>query len=265
MSITGVWVYLGRGGITRSRATELRSAGVRGVIVCTEAVDGWRATTRQAAAWGAVCAAARLDVAAYAFPGVARVDAASDIAAGLLRVLREAGGHIPIADVEAPYRARPSQLVRLLDAITDDATDEERRHLGVTTLGLPSKPGRWPWADLLAWMRAHPSSWLGWQCYERAGVEVRVDAGIAELRAALASPLDGSRDVGRVVPHVATYERDTQTREGQDGPARLVADLDRACLDGGALAVSGVGLWSAASLDDAELSALRGWIRRAGW
>ena len=68
------------------------------------------------------------------------------------------------------------------------------------------------------------------------------------------------------MPHLATYPRRTVTAEGLDGPARLVADLDRACLGADRRpCVPGVVLWSDASLGDDELAALKAWTARAGW
>jgi hypothetical protein len=58
----------------------------------------------------------------------------------------------------------------------------------------------------------------------------------------------------RVVPCVASYPRRTATREGVDGAARLRADLERT---GSRSAY----VWSAASLDDAELDVLHAWAK----
>jgi hypothetical protein len=253
----GLHVYTGRGGVSRSRARDLRAAGVRGVILCAEAVDGWTASVEQARGWGVACAAAGLDAGAYAFPGTARTAAPGVVAAGLVAVCQASDGLTAVADVEAPYRGRPAALTALLDAVAAQAATA-----GVgaasTTLGLPSDRGtRWPWPALLAWHRQHPETWLGWQCYERARADRLVDAGIAELQAAIGP---------RVVPHLATYPRRTATAEGLDGPRRLVADLDRACLGAdGRPCVPGVVLWSDASIGDDELAAIKAWTARAGW
>lgn len=260
---TGMHVYTGRGGIGRTRARELRAAGVRGVVLCAEAVDGWTATAANAERWGEAAAAGGLETAVYAFPGLPRTVEPVRVAEHLVRIARGCGARTVVADVEAPYRGQGKRLVALLDAI-DEARSEELAldPVGVTTLGLPSDPGtRWPWTALLEWMRARPATWLGWQCYERARADRLVDGGIAELRAAL-----GADGASRVVPHLATYPRRTTTAEGLDGPARLVADLDRACLGAdGRPCVPGVVLWSDASLGDDELRALMAWIRRVGW
>lgn len=258
----GVHVYTGRGGIGRTRARELRAAGVRGVVLCAEAVDGWQASDANAERWGAAAASAGLDVAVYAFPGLPRTVEPQRVAEHLVRIARGVGAQTVVADVEAPYRGQGKRLVALLDAIEGERTEELALDpIGITTLGLPNDRGtRWPWPALLAWMHEHPETWLGWQCYERARADRLVDAGIAELRAALP---DGA---SRVVPHLATYPRRTVTAEGLDGPARLVADLDRACLGADRRpCVPGVVLWSDASLGDDELAALKAWIARAGW
>lgn len=260
----GIHVYTGRGGVSRSRARELRAAGVRGVILCAEAVDGWTATDAQARGWGAACSAAGLEARAYAFPGTARIHAPVAVAVGLVAVTQAAEGLTAVADVEAPYRGRPGPLSRLLDEVSARAS---AAGVGAasTTLGLPSDGGRWPWAALLAWHRAHPETWLGWQCYERARSDRLVDGGIAELRAALTDAAHGVSGTERVVPHLATYPRRTVTPEGLDGPRRLLADLDRACLVDGRPTVPGVVLWSDASLGDDELDAIRSWAARVGW
>lgn len=292
---TGMHVYTGRGGIGRTRARELRAAGIRGVVLCAEAVDGWTATDANAARWGEAAAAGGLETAVYAFPGLPRTVEPVHVAEHLVRIARGCGARTVVADVEAPYRGQGKRLVALLDAIdearpyvgpdlaaalanplafqgmlpgpgsTRGATTSEELALdtiGITTLGLPSDPGtRWPWPALLEWMRSHTETWLGWQCYERARADRLVDGGIAELRAAL-----GADGAARVVPHLATYPRRTTTAEGLDGPARLLADLDRACLGAdGRPCVPGVVLWSDASLGDDELQALRAWTARAGW
>lgn len=262
----GLHVYTGRGGLSRSRARELRAAGVRGVILCAEAVDGWTASTEQARGWGAACGAAGLEARAYAFPGADRAKRPADVAAGLVAVTLAADGLTAVADVEAPYRGRPTLLDGLLSSLW---TRCAAHGIGAasTTLGLPSDRGtRWPWPGLLAWHRQHPETWLGWQCYERARADRLVDGGIAELRAALTDAACGVSGTERVVPHLATYPRRTATAEGLDGPARLVADLDRACLGAdGRPCVPGVVLWSDASLGDDELAAIKAWTARAGW
>lgn len=264
----GVHVYTGRGGIGRTRARDLRAAGVRGVILCAEAVDGWTASDANAERWGAAAADAGLDVAVYAFPGLPRTVEPQRVAEHLVRIARGVGARTVVADVEAPYRGQGKRLVALLDAIEGERTEELALDpIGITTLGLPSDRGtRWPWPALLAWHREHPETWLGWQCYERARVDRLVDGGIAELRACLTDAAHGVSGTERVVPHLATYPRRTVTPEGLDGPARLVADLDRACLGAdGRPCVPGVVLWSDASLGDDELQALRAWTARAGW
>lgn len=267
MTPTGLHVYTGRGGVSRSRARELRAAGVRGVILCAEAVDGWVASSGQAEGWGRACDEAGLVASVYAFPGVARTIEPQRVAAGLVATARSAGARTVVADVEAPYRGQPKRLVALLDAIDDERVEELALDpIGVTTLGLPSDAeSRWPWGALLAWMQGHPETWLGWQCYERARSDRLVDGGIAELRAALTDATRGVSGTERVVPHLATYPRRTVSAEGLDGPARLIADLDRACLVGGRPTVPGAVLWSDASLGDDELAALTAWVRRVGW
>lgn len=247
MSTRGLHVYLGRGGVTASRARELRGAGVRGLVLCAEAVDGWIAPSSRAAEWGAICRGEGLEARAYAFPGLPRARVPRAVAGDLLRVVRASGARGPIPDVEAPYQRRPQLLEALLDAVWDLATPEERRAMGVTTLGLPSAPGAWPWPTAVAWLRAHPDVELWWQCYERARLDARVDAGVRELVMALGP---------RIVPHVRAYRTTA---------ADLVADLDRACSRDGRVDAEAAAIWSAESLERDELTALRAWVDRMGW
>lgn len=247
MTTKGLHVYLGRGGITASRARTLRAHGVRGVVVCAEAVDGWIAPTVRATEWGRAARGEGLEVRAFSFPGVPRTRVPRAVAGDLLRVLRAAGGVGPIPDVEAPYARRGELLRLLLDAVHELATPEERRQMGVTTLGLPSAPGAWPWPTLIAWMREHPECELWWQCYQRAREDRRVDTGVRELVSAIGP---------RIVPHVRAYET---------AAPDLVADLDRACSRDGRVDVEAAAIWSDASLERDELQALRGWTQRMGW
>lgn len=247
MTTTGLHVYLGRGGITGSRARLLRAHGVRGVIACAEAVDGWICSSARAAELGAIARDEGLELRAFSFPGLARARVPRAVAGDLLRVVRASGARGPIPDVEAPYRQRPQLLEALLEAVWELATPEERRAMGVTTLGLPSAPGSWPWPTLVAWMRAHPDVELWWQCYERARLDARVDAGMRELVATLGP---------RVVPHVRAYETTADD---------ITGDLERACRRDGRLDVTGAAIWSDASLGDDELRALKAWSEAAGW
>lgn len=261
----GLGVYCGRGGVSASRARELRAAGIRHVVLCAEAVDGWRAGPAQLSAQASAVRSAGLVPHVYAFPGLSRARQPRAVAADLLGAVRRAGGVCPVPDLEAPYRGRPALLRALLDALVELGTRDERERILVTTLGLPSDRGtRWPWPELHAWLAAARAATgctlgaIGWQCYERAADAPRVRAGVDEL----------ARTWGRArtLPHVATYRRTSERPEGQDGAARLVADLDRACLGpDGRPDVPGAWLWSAASLDDDELDALRAWAERHGW
>lgn len=261
----GLGVYVGRGGVSTSRAQELRRAGIRHLALCSEAEGGWRASGGQLAAWGSSCSSAGLTPHVYAFPGLPRARTPRAVAETLLGGLRRAGGVCPVPDLEAAYRGRPALLVALLDELVKLAAPAELEALLITTFGLPSDHGtRWPWAALHAQVRALraglglPIGSIGWQCYERAAELARVRAGIAELAQVW------GRD--RVVVHVGAYERRTETAEGQDGARRIVADLDRACRDArGRVDVPGAWIWSAASLDDRELEALAVWTRVVGW
>ena len=261
----GLGVYVGRGGVSTSRAHELRHAGIRHLSLCSEAESGWLASPAQLAAWGSSCAAAGLLPHVYAFPGLPRARTPRAVAETLLGGLRRAGGRCPIPDLEAPYRGRPALLTALLEELEHLATPAELEALMVTTFGLPSDRGtRWPWLVLRERVRrarrrlGRPVMSIGWQCYERAADEDRVRPGIAELAQVW--------DRDRVIVHVGAYERRTETEEGQDGARRIVADLDRACRDErGAVDVPGAWIWSAASLDDRELEALRVWASVVGW
>jgi hypothetical protein len=261
----GLGVYLGRGGVTPARARELARARVRHVVLCAEAVSGWLAAPSQLAEWGRVVRGEGMVPHVYAFPGLSRAREPRRVAAWLVGSLRLAGGVCPVPDLEAPYQRRPALLVALLDALAELATPGELEAVLVTTLGLPSDPGTsWPWPELAAWVArtrartGRPVGSIGWQCYERAGIRPRVRAGLDELA--------GTWGRARVVPHLAGYERRTATLEGRDGPARLRADLERACLDAaGACDVPGVWIWSAASLERAEVAILRAWAERHGW
>lgn len=259
MTLRGVHVFTGRGGLTAGRAADLRAAHVRGVLVPSEAVDGWQATLAQAERWGRVCAGAGIAANAYAFPGLARTKDPRAVAQHLVDVVRALGGSVPMADVEGSYRRQPHRLVDLLDAIEELRGDLSPT--AITTLGLPSEGGTWPWDALMVWMRDHPETWLAWQCYQRAG-SGKARVGLSELGVHLRGAL-------RVLPCVATYAREKATKEGIDGAARLVADLTRACLDdAGKPLVPGVILWSLASLEDDELAALEAWTSAAdarGW
>jgi hypothetical protein len=254
----GLGVYVGRGGVSTARAQELRRAGVRHVCLCAEAESGWLASASQLAAWGSSCGAAGLVPHVYAFPGLPRARQPRAVAETLLGAARRSGAVCPVADLEGHYRGRPQLLRAVLDELVRLATPAERLALAITTFGLPSDRGRWPWPELAAWRRSARTGWIGWQCYERAADAPRVRAGIAELAQVWGR--------ARVIPHVGAYERRTETEEGQDGARRIVADLDRACRDEqGRCDVAGAWVWSAASLDDRELEALRIWTRVVGW
>lgn len=247
MTTTGLHVYLGRSGITASRARLLERAGVRGVVACAEAVDGWVAPSERAREWGRIARGEGLELRIYSFPGLARARVPRAVAGDLLRVCRASEALGPIPDVEAPYARRGALLVALLDAVWELATPSERVAMGITTLGLPSAPGAWPWPSLITWLLAHAGVELWWQCYLRAREDRRVDAGMRELVGLLGE---------RVVPHIRAYETT---------PEDLVADLDRACARDGRVDVTAAAIWSDASLEAAELAALRGWTQRLVW
>ena len=260
MTINGLGVYLGRGGLTSSRAREYARAGIRRVLLCAEAVSGdFFAPVALSTKWGEVSKAAGLEVAAYTFPGLARTKSPEAVIEQLFRVLRAANGKIPVLDVEAPYDGPngPARFRALADAAWRVATPEERSRLVITTLGSPSRPGRVPWGAIVSWAREHPGVSIGLQVYETAASDLRVDARISEVRAAIGSDL--------VFPCVATYERDGDpNREGRDGPKRLLADLDRSCFVNGR-PVTACDLWSGASLDAAELAVLPSYVQNMGW
>ena len=246
----GVHVFTGRGGVTPKRAKQLAAHGVAGVVLCAESVDGkWRATVGQAERWGDACASAGLMASVYSFPGLARIDEPREVAEHAARITRAAGGRVTRADVEAPFHGRPERLAAMLSAFVDACSEELALDVSVTTLGLPLSPGRFPWPALTRWLLARPEVLLAWQCYERASRrpdDSRVAAaGLAGLRATLGP---------RVLPCVASYPRRTATREGLDGAARLRADLERT-------GARDVFVWSAASLDDAELDVLAAWAK----
>lgn len=248
----GLGVYLQRGGLARRTARRLRLAGVRHVALCAEAVSGWRATGAQLSSWAADARAEGLTVHVYSFPGSDAVQQPADVAAHLTASSLLVRASTAILDAEAPYQRRGPALRATLDACVAGSGGIP---VAVTTLGAQSDRGtRWPWATLADWSRTHDAGWLGWQCYERAASS-RARAGIAEH----------ARTWGRarVLPHVALYERRTETVEGQDGGERLEADLRRVCLDErGDVDVPGVWLWSVTSLDDDEVTVLRRWSER---
>lgn len=261
-AINGLGVYLGRGGLTESRAREYAGAGIRRVLVCAEAVSGdFLASKELATSWGKRSRAAGLEVSAYTFPGAARAKRPEAVIDHLFMVLRAAGGTSPVLDVEAPYGGPngAALFTRLADLAWERATPEERARLVITTLGSPSRPGRVPWRALVAWVRAHPGVSVGLQVYQTAGENEKVDARILEVQNAIGSEL--------VFPCVATYERDADpNREGRDGPRRMLADLERACfVPFGSGRVSACDLWSGASLDASELAALPAFVTRIGW
>lgn len=272
----GFGMYAGRSGLSNARARQLARHHVRHVGVCVEAVDGWLATPKQLSELAAVCRDNGLVPHPYSFPGLTRARQPEAVARMLIGSLRELGGVCPIPDLEAPYRGQPELLVALLDAIAAIATDDELEAMMVTTFGLPSdREERWPWDELHTWVTsrrerlAHQSSlqmrWLvgsmGWQCYIRAGSVGRVRSGIAELAQ--------TWDRARVIPHIATFRRRSETSpplEGFDGGRRLLGDLQRACLDdSGVCDVPGVWLWWAASTAREELLVIRDFAERVGW
>ena len=247
---TGIHVFTGRGGVTTKRAKQLAAHGVAGVVLCAESVDGkWLATVDQAERWGDACASAGLVASVYSFPGLARIDEPRAVAEHAARITRAAGGRVCMADVEAPFHGRPERLEAMLSAFVDACSEELALDVAVTTLGLPLSPGRFQWSVLMHWLKARPDVMLAWQCYERASRSPddsrSAAAGLSTLRAAFGP---------RVVPCVASYPRRTATREGLDGAARLRADLERT---GSRSAY----VWSAASLDDAELDVLAAWAK----
>jgi hypothetical protein len=245
---TGIHVFTGRGGITPKRAKQLTAHGVAGVVLCAEAVDGWLATVDQAERWGDACASAGLAAGVYTFPGRTRTASPLEVTGQAIMTARACGARVVMADVEAPFHGLPERLTEFLDALTFSCTDEPLE-VAVTTLGLPLSPGRFPWSALVHWLKAHPDVMLAWQCYERASRSPDdsrgTAAGLSTLRAAFGP---------RVVPCVASYPRRTATREGVDGAARLRADLERT-------GSRSVYVWSAASLDDAELDMLAAWAK----
>lgn len=262
----GIGMYAGRGGITGARAAQLvRLGGVRHLGLCAEAVDGWRATPGQLREWGSVCRGEGLTPHVYGFPGLERARQPRLVATWLLTALRLAGGVCPIPDLEAAYRGRPQLLEALFDALIELCTDAELEALMITTFGLPSDhKTTWPWAALAAGIArararaGRPAGAIGWQCYERAADDDVVSAGIAELATTWGRE--------RVVPHLASYRRRSETVEGSDGGERLEADLERACLDkAGKVEVAGAWIWWALSTSRDELRVLRAFAQRVGW
>lgn len=262
----GIGMYAGRAGISGARAQQLYKRGrVRHVALCAEAVDGWVAKPDDLREWGAVCRGEGLTPHVYVFPNLERARQPRLVATWLLTALRFAGGVCPIPDLEAAYRGRPQLLDALVDALLELASQEELAALLVTTFGLPSDRGtKWPWdalARAVARVRARAgeaSAAIGWQCYERASNDAKVSTGIAELATVW------GRD--RVVPHLATYRRRSETAEGSDGGERLEADLERTCLDDdGKLEVAGVWAWWVLSTSRDELAVLSRFAQRVGW
>lgn len=257
MTPRGLGIYCGRvasvaSAVSTGRLIErLRRARARHVALCTEGTDGWRPTREQLAPVAERLASADLAVHVFSLPGEARARLGARVAHDVLELVRG----LPISsiqlDAEEAYRGRPAELDAAVDALIDGVT--EATAIGITSYGLPSEGGAFPWASILG------RGYLVWQAYERAGKATRARRGLDELRQSW------GRDV---VPAVAAYQRRTSPAgEHADGAARLRADLERACRDPatGRVDVVGAWVWSDGSLDARELDELGAWVQAAGW
>lgn len=252
---SGFGVYLSRA--TREwkpqeaidHAERVKRSRITHVALCVEATDGWTATPRKLRSVASVYREiGGVAVSVYALPGSERVKTPTRVTAGLLDAAHEIEAWSAILDAEEAFRGHRVELTHARDSLTLGAT--EALSLGVTTYGLPSVGGSYPWEAISGW------GWLGWQCYETSASRRKVRAGLAELRARW------SRSC--VVPHLASYARRTAVEgEPLDGADRLAGDLRRTCLDdSGACDVSSVWIWQDATLDHEECAVLAEWAQR---
>lgn len=253
----GLGVYCERGdSVASPRSTavlieRLGRAGAKHVGLCAEASDGWRPKRAPFARVVEQLTTAGLQVHPYALPGSHRAKLGARVTEELLTLTQG----LPIAgrilDAEEPYNGLEEQLAAAWGTLIDGST--ERTMVGVTLYGLPGPRSRFPWKAILG------RGWCGWQAYLRSADAERVRSGLEVLR---------SHWGEAVIPHVASYTRKGAPVAGEldDGPARLIADLRRACRDeGGAVDVPGAWIWAEGSLDGRELDALGSWVRAVGW
>jgi len=254
----GLGIYCERGdsvagAAATSRLVErLQRAGAKHVGLCAEASDGWRPRRAAFARVVEQLVGAGLDVHAYALPGHDRAKLGARVTEELLTLSQRLPLRGYILDAEEPYRGLHDELVAAWSTLVDGAT--EATMVGLTTYGLPTERGAFPWKAIVG------RGWLGWQAYLRAAKAARVRAGLEVLR--------GLWDDASVVPHLASYERKGAPVAGEldDGPGRLVSDLDRACRDDeGRIDVLGAWVWAEGSLSSRELDALGNWVSAAGW
>lgn len=236
---------------TAKLVERLRRARARHVGLCVEAIDGWRPPRAALAPVVQRLASAQVSVHVYILPGRDRARLGARPVHEALTLCQG----LPIAgyilDAEESYRGLLDALRAARAALVDGAT--EATSVGITTYGLPTEAGDFPWAAIIG------HGWLGWQAYERAASAKKVRRGLEVLREASGS--------SAVIPHVASYTRKAiPTGELADGAQRLLADLRRACRDDqGRVDVPGAWVWSEGSLDGAELDALASWVAAAGW
>lgn len=254
----GLGIYCGRvtsvgSAFSTGRLIErLQRARARHVGLCVEATDGWRPKRSQIATVVEGLASAGIQVHAYALPGRDRARRGRQVADELLTLTQG----LPLAgyqlDAEEAYRGLPEELEACAAALIDGAT--ERTTVGITTYGLPSEGGSFPWPSIVG------LGYLVWQAYERSSRSTKVRAGVDELRESWGAG---------VLPAVASYDRKSiPAGELNDGPARLLADLRRACTSpaSGKVDVPGAWVWSDGSLEHRELDALGDWVlAAAGW
>ena len=252
----GLGVYLSRvtrewnSGEATKHAARAKRARIRHVALCAEALDGWRADHGVLVRAAEVYADAGAEVWVYSLPGKERLAmGGQDVPDALADAGIACAARGWILDAEESYRGRGPQLLGHRERLTERAS--ERVSLGVTCYGSLADKG-FPWAAIAGW------GWLGYQLYLTAVSRQRVRLRLAEAR---------NRWGGDVVPHLATYPRkQAPSPEGLDGPARLLGDLSRTCLDDdGVCDVPGVWLWQDATLDGAECDALAQWAERVGW
>jgi hypothetical protein len=252
----GLGLYLGRvvrewdASAAKKHAERARAARIRHIALCAEALDGWRADHGVLVRAADVYRDAGCQVWTYSLPGEKRLTTpGEDVADALADAGIACAARGWILDAEESYRGRGPQLLGHRERLTERAS--ERVSLGVTAYGAMSDRG-FPWPAISGW------GWLGYQLYLTAATRRRVRLRLDEARA---------RWGADVVPHLATYDRrQAPTAEGTDGPARLLADLGRTCLDdAGTCDVPGCWLWSDASLDRGEADVLAQWAERVGW
>lgn len=252
----GLGLYLGRvvrewdASEAKKHAERARNARIRHVALCAEALDGWRADHGVLVRCAEVYREAGAQVWVYSLPGTKRLERGPDDVADALAdagIACNARGWI--LDAEESYRGRGPQLLAHRERLTERAS--EKVSLGVTFYGALADRS-FPWAAITGW------GWAGYQLYLTAASRRRVRLRLSEAR---------ERWGGDVVPHLAVYERrNAPTSEGNDGPDRLLADLNRTCLnDSGNVDVPGCWLWSDASLDSRESAVLTAFAERAGW